>query len=74
MIMKKVDNKAGNMFRVFSPLEIDSWVATGAAVFVAGVVLSLIVKLSPYNPSSGFKESVSRSFWLAFSTFLHQSR
>ncbi|XP_062613157.1 uncharacterized protein LOC134274897 [Saccostrea cucullata] len=70
IIMRKVDDKAGKMFRVYSPLGSDSWLASGVAVFVAGIVLSLIAKLSPFD--SGIKESVLRSFWLAFSTFLHQ--
>ncbi|XP_061175639.1 glutamate receptor ionotropic, kainate 3-like [Saccostrea echinata] len=69
IIMRKVDDEAGKMFRVFSPLGSYSWLASGVAVLVAGVVLSLIAKLSPFDE---IKESVLRSFWLAFSTFLHQ--
>lgn len=68
--MRKVDNEADRIFRVFSPLDTDSWLATGAAAFVAAVVLSIIVKLSPF--SKGLHNKVSASFWLVFSAFLHQ--
>lgn len=68
--MRKVDNEANKMFRVFSSLGTDSWLATGAAAFVAAIVLSIIVKLSPF--SKGHHNKVSASFWLVFSAFLHQ--
>ncbi|XP_065921635.1 glutamate receptor ionotropic, kainate 2-like isoform X2 [Magallana gigas] len=70
IIVRKVDNEADRIFRVFSPLDTDSWLATGAAAFVAAVVLSIIVKLSPF--SKGLHNKVSASFWLVFSAFLHQ--
>lgn len=70
IIMRKVDNEANKMFRVFSPLDTDSWLATGAAAFVAALVLSIIVKLSPF--SKGLNNKVSASFWLVFSAFLQQ--
>lgn len=70
IIMRKVDNEANKMFRVFSSLGTDSWLATGAAAFVAAIVLSIIVKLSPF--SKGLHNKVSASFWLVFSAFLQQ--
>lgn len=70
IIMRKVDNEANKMFRVFSPLDTDSWLATGVAAFVAALVLSIIVKLSPF--SKGLNNKVSASFWLVLSAFLQQ--
>lgn len=72
IIMQKVDKVADKMFRVFSPFEIDSWLATISAVFVAAAVLSLIVKFSPF--SRKLHSEVSTSFWVAFSAFLQQGK
>ena len=72
IIMQKVDKLADKMFRVFSPFEIDSWLATISAVFVAAAVLSLIVKFSPF--SRKLHSEVSTSFWVAFSAFLQQGK
>ncbi|XP_062588606.1 glutamate receptor ionotropic, delta-1-like [Saccostrea cucullata] len=70
IIMKKADQKADLMFRMFLPFQSTSWIATGISIVVTGIILSIVSRLSPYTREAD--KPVHQNVWLGFGAFFGQ--
>ncbi|XP_061182395.1 glutamate receptor ionotropic, delta-1-like [Saccostrea echinata] len=70
IIMKTVDQKADQMFRMFLPFQSTSWIATGMSIVVTGFILSIVSRLSPYTRDAD--KPIHQNVWLAFGAFFGQ--